>query len=125
MKVGDYVRTKEGYICKILEIHEEYDDEYLDWNDIGSASIRKSHIVKSSSNIIDLIEVGDYVNGLLVDKNKYGELFTAYVYYGGDIGKQYEVYTIWLKDYRKDMIEKIVTKEQFEAIQYKIGGNDD
>jgi len=103
MKIGDYVRTKEGYICKILEIHEEYDDEYLDWNDIGSASIRKSHIIKQSPNIIDLIEDGDYVNGMKVVERS-NELMMADSF---DLVEDEDIRTI-------------VTKEQFESMQYNL-----
>lgn len=73
-----------------------------------------------SFNVIDLVEEGDYVNGLRVEKNKYGELYTSYVYYGGDIGKQCEVYTNWLKELKEGMIYNIVTKEQFEEIKYMV-----
>ena len=112
LQVGDYVRTKEGYICKILEIHEEYDDEYLDWNDIGSASIRKSHIIKSSPNIIDLIEVGDYVDKLRV-VDKYENYIVV------------ETFDERIVMHKEDTIKSIVTKEQFEQMEYKVGGNDD
>lgn len=79
--------------------------------------------IKSSPNIIDLIEVGDYVNGKRVEKNKYGELYTSYVYYGGDIGKQCEVYTTWLEEYKENehYIHSILTKEQFEQMEYRTG----
>ena len=82
----------------------------------------EKYIIKASHNIIDLIEENDFINGLRVEKNKYGELYTSYVYYGGGIGKQCEVYTTWLKEYTEDMIENIVTKEQFESIKYSLEG---
>ena len=106
IKVNDYVRTKKGYICKILEIHDEYSDDYLDWNDIHSASIRKSRVVKNSPNIIDLIEVGDYVNGLpvrFIEKDRI------------DIGQTEDYF--WLKNKH---IKSVLTKEQFEQMEYKI-----
>ena len=121
MNAGNYVRTKDDLdiqlICKIEKIIDKYcvhtDKGYWD----------EKHIIKSSPNIIDLIEVGDYINGLRVEKNKYGELYTSYVYYGGDIGKQSEVYTTWLEEYKEneDYIESILTKEQFESMKYKVG----
>ena len=88
--------------------------------------LRKNEVIllnnaKFSYNIIDILEVGDYVNGLRVEKNKYGELYTSYVYYGGDIGKQCEVYTTWLKELKEDMIYSIVTHEQMEQMAYKVG----
>jgi hypothetical protein len=132
MKVGDYVRTKDGIIGRIeaknylgyndwlIDTLYYNDDEIInDW----TCGIKEYNILKSSPNIIDLIQEGDYINGLRVESNKYGELYTSYVYYGGDIGKQCEVYTTWLKEYKEneDWIESIITKEQFESKQYKVG----
>lgn len=119
-----YVRTKCGYICKIININDfrepsmKYGVEASYLKDI--MFIGDDDILKASHNIIDLIEVGDYVNGLRVEKNKYGELYTSYVYYGGDIGKMCEVYTTWLKEYKEDEIYSIVTKEQMKAMEYKV-----
>ena len=116
LEVGIYVRTKtlsgQGGISKL----EKVDDICI--TDIGA--VDKNNIIKSSPNIIDLIEENDYVNGLRVEKNKYGELYTSYVYYGGDIGKMCEVYTTWLKEYKEDDIYSIVTKEQFSQMEYKV-----
>ena len=120
MKVGDYIRVDNGCICKVLDYTDISDNDFYVNTDSEYNVIYKSWIVKSSPNIIDLIEEGDYVNGLRVEKNKYRELYTSYVYYGGDIGKQREVYTTWLKDYKEDEIISIVTKEQFERMEYKI-----
>lgn len=126
LEVGMYVRTKNRGIAKFrgwnaydenkvaIHTHNEGDIEI-------TPIIDKNTIIKASYNIIDLIEVGDYVNGLRVEKNKYGELYTSYVYYGGDIGKQCEVYTTWLKELKEDMIYSIVTHEQMEQMEYKIG----
>ena len=117
LEVGMYVRTKEGNIEKICAIENEHiytNEDYLSWYPSSNA------ISKASYNIIDLIEVGDYVNGFRVEKSKYGELYTSYTYMGGDIGLQEETYTTFLKDYEEDYIYSIVTKEQFEAIKYEI-----
>ena len=124
LKENMYVRTKDGYISQY---------KYYDY-DIGEGLIGKllciplsngtfaniEDIVKASYNIIEILEENDYVNGLRVEKNKYGELYTSYVYYGGDIGKQCEVYTTWLKKLEEDMIYSIVTHEQMEQMAYKV-----
>ena len=52
---GDYARTKGGEIGKISTIID--DKVFINTNQYYS------QIIKSSPNIIDLIEVGDYVNG--------------------------------------------------------------
>lgn len=121
LEVGMYVRTDNGIIGKIYEkignmfTYKDSNRDYITYD------LLHSEITKASYNIIDILEVGDYVNGLRVEKNKYGELYTSYVYYGGDIGKQCEVYTTWLEELKEDMIYSIVTHEQMEQIAYKVG----
>ena len=108
MKVGDYVRFKDKrentYIRKIVEIPKDnrYASIYIDKEANYSNGLSPKNIIKSSPNIIDLIEVGDYVNGecvISVDS--------------------IEVYT---RDgmYLNEDIKSIVTKEQFEAMKYEI-----
>ena len=76
--------------------------------------INDKKIIKSSPNIIDLIEVGDYVNGNKVD-------FT-----NGDNKLSYEDKCIGFYDGDGDIIlfgndiKSIVTKEQFKEMEYKI-----
>lgn len=76
-------------------------------------------IIKSSPNIIDLIEVGDYVNGLKVSSvggTYYGRKDKAiYCDYceNKETGKWTMIYD--------DEIKSIVTKEQFSSMEYKVG----
>lgn len=125
LEVGQFARLKSGYICKIININDfrepnmKYGVEANYLKDV--MFIGDDDVVKASYNIIDILEKGDYVNGLRVEKNKYGELYTSYVYYGGDIGKQCEVYTTWLKELKEDMIYSVVTHEQMEQMAYKVG----
>lgn len=107
LEVGMWYRSTFGNINKLT-------DEDLKFE------TTRYYCKSASYNIIDVLEVGDYVNGLRLEKNKYGELYTSYVYYGGDIGKQCEVYTNWLKEFKEDTIYSIVTKEQFEQMSYKV-----
>ena len=67
----------------------------------------ETEIVKHSFNIIDLIEVGDYVNGKLIHKTDIRKN-SAYIYYGN------------CKTFTEYQIENIVTKEQFESIKYEV-----
>ena len=146
MKVGDYVRTDKGYIAKIsdfiehytkgkrLGIKEEVIENYLLFDNKHCEIIEsidysiprcypsdeelakiKSHIVKSSPNIIDLIEVGDYVNGYKVKGKTNDEVIVDYYCYSKELCDGH--YLHWHKDY----IKSIVTKEQFESMEYKIG----
>ena len=119
-----YIRTKDGIIDKVII---DYNGHCASPNcECKHVSCAKNYydedkIVKARYNIIEILEENDYVNGLRVEKNKYGELYTSYVYYGGDIGKQCEVYTTWLKELEEDMIYSIVTHEQMEQMAYKVG----
>lgn len=70
----------------------------------------KNHIIKSSPRIIDLICVGDYVNG-----GKVYEKEKEYIVINADFGGLFEFMNIYEKN-----IKSIVTKEMFEQIEYKI-----
>ncbi len=106
MNIGDYVRTKYG-----ITQYKEY--ETANGNKLlcmpvkdGSNGIFANieDIIKSSSNIIDLIQLGDYVNGYLVY----------------EIEENWEIVGYRCFIYAND-IKSIVTKEQFESMEYKIG----
>ena len=119
-----HVRTKDGIIDKvIIDYNGHCASPNCECKHISCAKnyYDEDKIVKARYNIIEILEENDYVNGLRVEKNKYGELYTSYVYYGGDIGKQCEVYTTWLKELEEDMIYSIVTHEQMEQMAYKVG----
>lgn len=125
LKVGMYVRFKDKrgneYIRKVIDVYKKgwYGCKVdIEANNVPYVSLK--NIIKANYDIKKLIKVGDYVNGLRVETNKYGELYTSYVYYGGDIGKQCEVYTIWLKELKEDMIYNIITHEQMEQMSYKV-----
>jgi hypothetical protein len=107
IKVEEYIRTKEGDIFKItnygLEETAKGDVLLVELNKDFEMEKCNLHIVKHSSNIIDLIEVGDYVNGEPVEQVTEFEITTT---------------TEYLTD-PKD-IKSICTREQFEKAEYKI-----
>ncbi len=103
MKVGDYIRTKKGYIRKIIPSFFDKDMVFVETH----TWFKKKDIIKSSPNIIDLIEVGDYVNGVMVTEIKDGKPFK-------------EDYNDPYYSYYFDDIYSIVTKEQFESMEYKV-----
>ena len=124
IKVGDYVRIKWGNglqtisQCKnIVDMGDtQYakDDFYIHTDKSGEV-IYKTMIVKSSPNIIDLIEVGDYVNG-----KKVIDTYTDYIF---DYSEEFKVVRFSETDilHNVNHIKSIVTKEQFEQMQYKVG----
>lgn len=116
IEIGEYVRTDFGYILKntasehkhIIDNIEERDNKFI-----------YGRIVKHSKNLIDLIEVGDYVNGYKVvetfkDSKKENELWLSVVVSSKMIKEPLREY------FDKEMIKSIVTKERFEEIEYKV-----
>ena len=113
-----YVRTNCGYICKIININDfrepsmKYGVEASYLKDI--MFIEDDDILKASHNIIDLIEVGDYVNGEKVDYIDDCDGAMREYYY------DYEDASIDVGHYFEE-IKSIVTKEQFSSMEYKLG----
>lgn len=116
IEVGEYVRTKYGITQ--FKAYETMNGNKLLCMPVkdGSNGIFANieDIIKSSPNIIDLIEVGDYVNGKYVYKN------------GTDFGgekclhmESSEVYACENFIYEKD-IKNIVTKEQISNMEYRV-----
>ena len=118
LKVGDYVRTKKrgfqpSQIARIESISMKrdrcYHNQYyleLDHNLTPDYEfhIYEKDIEKSSPNIIDLIEVGDYVNGVIVSQ--------SYIDNIKHIAPEIKENNYGIKS--------IVTKEQMKAMEYKI-----
>ncbi len=107
IKVGDYVRVN-GIIGKVEQIGNS-----LFWIENGSSYSLDNKKVKHSKNIIDLIEVGDYVNG---EKVIEVHLDLGYVF----VDKETELGTKTFCDYQ---IETILTHEQMEENQYVVKRN--
>ena len=125
-----YVRNCYGRIAKIeyIEDNTAYCDNWLyqsyedhitfinldDEDDIDE-------ILKASYSIIDILEIGDYVNGSKVidisiigkDKEKW-----VWVEQMEDTDNKYGDDYV---GYNNEQIKSIVTKEQFEQMAYKVG----
>lgn len=130
LKEGMYVRTKITdncncvYIRKITEIDNEnvfrnqicIDEDVIDgWGD-ERIYIDDEDILKASHNIIDLIEVGDYVNGEEITRVIPQDIC-------GDEILDYQHIFVNNKEILEYEIKSIVTKEMFESMSYKIGDN--
>ena len=116
MEVGDYVRfdyhriTVPIMIAKIIEKHLGNEDEGVFYTTDTHLVIDESNLVKEPSpDIIDLIEVGDYVNGYEVIKVNNTKDFTETI-----------IQVSSKRTYCNDEIKSIVTKEQFKSMEYKI-----
>ena len=117
--VGDYFRTRRG-IGKVLEIktvqpklYGKYDVAYL-IDVCPRMYISESTFIKHSKNIIDLIEVGDFVNGYRVL-----EMFK--------FQNDKYAFTICKSDFKsicgicsEEDIETILTKEQYSQNCYTV-----
>lgn len=126
MKVGDYVRTKWGTIAQINEClgkdvgyknmeHYEVDRLIGLYNDF---ILYENNIKKSNPEIIYLVEVGDYINGVEVINLADG----IHLEFANNVS----YVDVGLSTYRDGHIEgikSIVTHEQFESMQYKVGEN--
>lgn len=84
-------------------------------------SFQIDKIVKHSKELIDLIEVGDYVNGREV---KHIAMFEGFPDYPKLIFVD-ETHLIPDDTCENDEIQTILTKEQYLANCYKVGGEDE
>ena len=114
LEVGQFARLKSGYICKIININDfrepnmKYGVEANYLKDV--MFIGDDDVVKASYNIIDILEVGDYVNGYYVE-----DVLKTFVNVA--VGSNYfQSPTIYEKD-----IKSVVTKEQFSSMEYRLG----
>lgn len=101
LEVGMYARTIKGKIWIITSQK--------------AISGHRKDIIKASHNIIDLIEVGDYVNGKQVIET----------YYKSDEKWHLEIVDSRLlthDELKHVNIQSIVTKEQFESMKYSLEG---
>lgn len=125
LKEGLYVRTKCNDFCNMVAIRkiDEFDDDGSFWIDdyiidtYGNEQnkLHEEDIELASDNLIDLIEVGDYVNGYKVSfkDNDYMPFVQC----------DYPVQEGTTNHYRfySGGIDNVVTKEQYESMKYWVG----
>ena len=125
LETNMYVRTKWGYICKIINMND-FREPNMKYG-VGASYLRDvmfigdDDVVKASYNIIDILEVGDYVNGseVLDFENKYIEEKDTFVPIGVVTENCYLKYTdSWIIEKN---IKSVITHEQIEQMAYKVG----
>ena len=96
-------------------------DYYIGCN-TGIAIEKNEHLLlgKVSENRIDLIEKDDYVNGYKVISVDYDVMDDTIECIELDLNNNYQYNFISIRQ-----IKTILTKEQFEANCYKVGGEDE
>ena len=129
IEVGEYGRTNYGKIIKfawleysngkrdrskVILINEDTLSDDFYYFSIGEA------IVKHSKQLIDLIEVGDIVNGYRVINVINEEPCPSGKCVDIDSSKDSSECTLWEED-----IKTILTKESYMANCYKVGGEDE
>lgn len=116
IKVGEYVRINDDFrlialgIGKVIRINQ--DTIYVKMNFELPFAFKIENIAKHSNNLIDLLEVGDYVNGYIV-LDKY--LFAGEMPVLETSGDETNAKCLCEKD-----IQSILTHEQMEANQYVV-----
>lgn len=118
MEENEYIRTDLGEIAIVTSVAKETlqdiigNSERIGINEeIGFCNTEpyvRGNIIKHSKNIIDLIEIYDYVNSFLVfdiityiDGTKIVKLTNGRLLYNNEI-------------------ERVVTKEKFESVEYEV-----
>ena len=124
LEVGMYVRIKKyGLIGDIYNINEFREPSKMYAIDVEGANdlifVGKDDI-EASYSLKKLLKIGDYVNGLKIDFIEFGT-GSKLVIHTYDEKKEIGFKT----ELREEDIETIVTKEQFEAMAYKVGGNNE
>lgn len=134
IKVGEYVRTKNGLIGKVNKIEiagsgvrfggEFLTDTIIQFNDgkVYERRCKRNQIIKYSKNLIDLIEVGDLLEIELSEEFVEKEDKNVFTRLG-------DVFTKETLQRNVDNgivinIKTILTHEQYEENCYKITTND-
>ena len=117
IKVNEYIRTKRGIIDKAVKILDDYifleSKFFITEYGESFTFIKKIDVVKHSSNLIDLIQCGDYVNGHKVVNEVWGEDDNnLYFEIEGGFNKA--------KYIGENDIKEVVTKEMMESISYQV-----
>ena len=111
IEVGDYVRINNDFrlialgIGKVVGINK--DSIHVKMNFELPFSFKKENIANHDKQPIDLIEVGDYVNGELITDKWVTRISSI------------------RSNFSEEDIKTILTHEQFEANCYKVGGGDE
>lgn len=119
LEVGMYARLQNDTenIVIINRIAKVFETSILTENDgsIYQGEYTKENVIKASYNIIDLIKSKDIILGR---DGKIYQCWKIYKDYVFTYSKNKQGQTITLVDYQ---IDKILTKEKFEQMAYKVG----
>ena len=130
LNINDYVRSVEYGIGRVIKLSRFGANACIQFNNCEDwirrdktswvTKNKKIHLENPSEHLINLIKMGDYVNGYEViyidEKNAKGQreikINKPYgIYYG-------EIHYLWIT--KTNDIKEVLTKEQYEANVYKI-----
>lgn len=118
LEVGMYVRLENDVedIVIINKIAHVFETSILTENDgsIYQGVYTKENVIKASYNIIDILEVGDYVSTIT------GECAVIVGIYNDINGKKYIRLCNCIGEYYEDDIKSVITHEQMEQMAYKV-----
>ena len=112
MEIDEYIRTPKGKLGKVIRIWKCKDRKryLIDWGNGKATYISQIKNIKHSKDIIDLIQVGDFVNGNKVIKIECGCYAITSEKTACNLNKSYTDY----------QIKSIVTHEQFKEMEYRL-----
>ena len=120
LEVGQFVRTKDGHISqyKYYDTTNAYMEKLLCIPLSNGTFANIEDIVKTSYNIIDILELGD----VIIDKE--GHKYPINYEFETDYNGEYNSFEITIDDhitlFLKDGLS-IITHEQMEQMAYKVG----
>ncbi len=110
IKENEFIRTKTGKIDKVIN-NNYYMSQYIECE---KRIVEKENIVKHSFNIIDLIEIGDIVNGYRIDERAEHDVL---IHKARGINRS--GFMIPVAQYNEE-IKTILTHEQYERNCYNV-----
>ena len=128
IEIGEYGRTNFGKIIKFAWLEDSEGKTIknkvilINRNKVSNDFYYfhgEENIVKHSKQLIDLIEVGDFVNGYKVISVDYDVMNDTTECIELDLNSNYQYNFISIRQ-----IKTILTKEQYMANCYKVGGEE-
>lgn len=112
IKIGEYIKTKDGYIRKVIDFCDcEIDHIIIDKGINGNKYLTRDEIEDHRKNLIELLQKGDMINNLIIEDIEILENKPV-IYANGQM-------IAWTN--KDNGIEDVLTKEQIEKEKYKVG----
>jgi len=124
IKVGEYIRTKDGVIAKVTYVDAmmvDCDRDVFDLNNLAMMEIPteyiEEYIVKHSFDIKDLVQAGDIILYNVNSKMTDIEIVKEHI----DARTQEKTLRVGMWSLEQVEIKEILTKEQFNQMKYIVG----